>query len=125
LLITANLDDCIRSHLDALVINVMPWILLILAGLFEIAWAIGLKFTEGFTRLWPTVLTVVSLVVSFALLGLAAKSLPIGTAYAVWTGIGAAGAVLCGILFLGEPCTVMRMVCVALILCGVVGLKFA
>lgn len=103
----------------------MPWILLILAGLFEIAWAVGLKFTDGFTRLWPSVGTIAALLVSVALLGFAAKSLPIGTAYAVWTGIGAAGTVICGILFLGDPATAMRLVCVGLILAGVVGLKFA
>src|SRR6185503_15917680 len=103
----------------------MPWILLLLAGLFEIAWAIGLKFTDGFTRLWATIGTVAALVVSVVLLGLATRSLPIGTAYAVWTGIGAAGTVLCGIVFLGEPATDVRLVCVALILCGVIGLKLA
>ena len=103
----------------------MPWILLLLAGLFEIAWAVGLKFTDSFTRLWPTIGTVAALVVSVVLLGLAAKSLPVGTAYAVWTGIGAAGTVLCGIAFLGEPATAMRFACVALILCGVLGLKLA
>ena len=103
----------------------MPWILLILAGLFEIVWAIGLSFTHGFTRLWPTVGTVAALVISFVLLGLAAKSLPIGTAYAVWTGIGAAGTVLFGIIYLGEPATATRLVCAGLILTGVVGLKVA
>lgn len=103
----------------------MPWILLLLAGLFEIAWAIGLKFTEGFTRFWPTVGTVTAIIISGALLGLAARSLPIGTAYAVWTGIGAAGTVLCGVVFLGEPATSMRLGCVALILTGVIGLKLA
>ena len=101
----------------------MPWILLFLAGLFEIAWAVGLKFTEGFTRLWPTVGTVAALAISVALLGLASKSLPIGTAYAVWTGIGTAGTVLCGVLFFGEPATAIRLACVALILLGVAGLK--
>lgn len=103
----------------------MPWILLIIASLFEIAWAIGLKFTDGFTRLWPTIGTVTALLVSVALLGCAAKSLPIGTAYAVWTGIGAAGTVICGIVFLGDPATAMRLCCVGLILAGVVGLKVA
>jgi quaternary ammonium compound-resistance protein SugE len=103
----------------------MSWILLLLAGLFEIAWAIGLKFTEGFTRPWPTIGTIAALVISIVLLGLAAKTLPIGTAYAVWTGIGAAGTVLCGILFLGEPATALRLGCVALILSGVIGLKIA
>lgn len=103
----------------------MPWILLLLASLFEIAWAVGLKFTGGFTRFWPTAGTVAALILSVALLGLAAKSLPIGTAYAVWTGIGAAGTVLCGIVFLGDPVTAMRLACVGLILAGVIGLKIA
>lgn len=101
----------------------MSWILLLFAGLFEIAWATGLKSTEGFTRLWPTVGTVAALIVSVALLGLAAKSLPIGTAYAVWTGIGAAGTVLCGIFFFSDPATATRLACVGLILAGVIGLK--
>jgi quaternary ammonium compound-resistance protein SugE len=103
----------------------MPWILLILAGLLEIAWAVGLKFTDGFTRLWPTVGTLAALIASIALLGLAARSLSIGTAYAVWTGIGAAGTVVCGILFLGDPVTVARLTCVGLILAGVIGIKIA
>ena len=103
----------------------MPWILLLLAGLFEIAWAIGLKFTEGFTRLWPTLGTVTALVISVVLLGMAAKSLPIGTAYAVWTGIGAAGTVLCGFLFFAEPASVTRLFCVTLIIGGALGLKLA
>lgn len=103
----------------------MSWVLLVVAGLFEIMWAVGLKFTDGFTRFWPSVGTVIALVISFGLLGLAAKSLPIGTAYAVWTGIGAAGTVICGIVFLGDPLTATRLVCVGLILAGVVGLKFA
>jgi len=101
----------------------MPWILLLLAAGCEIVWAIGLKYTEGFTRLWPSVVTLTALIVSVILLGLAAKSLPIGTAYAVWTGIGAAGTVICGILFLGDPATVARLVCVGLIVAGVIGLK--
>lgn len=101
----------------------MSWIYLFLAGLLEIAWAVGLKFTEGFTRFWPTVGTLAALLVSVALLGLAAKSLPIGTAYAVWTGIGAAGTVLCGMLFLGDSADAARLACVGLIVAGVVGLK--
>jgi quaternary ammonium compound-resistance protein SugE len=101
----------------------MPWILLILAALFEIGWAVGLKFTEGFTRPIPTIGTIAALVLSVALLGLAARSLPIGTAYAVWTGIGAAGTVLCGILFLSEPVSATRLLCAGLILAGVIGLK--
>lgn len=103
----------------------MSWVLLIIAGLFEIAWAIGLKLTDGFTRLWPSVGTLVALVISFGLLGIAAKSLPIGTAYAIWTGIGAAGAVLCGIIFLGEPATLARLICVGFIIVGILGLKIA
>lgn len=101
----------------------MAWVVLVIAGLFEISWAMGLKYTEGFTRLWPTVGTIVALIASVGLLGVAAKSLPIGTAYAVWTGIGAAGTVICGIIFLGEPAAIARLVCVGLILAGVIGLK--
>lgn len=101
----------------------MAWVVLIVASLFEIGWAIGLKLTEGFTRLWPTAGTVAALIASVALLGLAARSLPIGTAYAVWTGIGAAGTVVCGIAFFHEPATGARLVCVGLILAGVIGLK--
>lgn len=101
----------------------MPWIILLLAGLFEIAWAVGLKFTDGFTRFWPTVGTVTALLISIALLGLATKTLPIGTAYAVWTGIGAAGTVIAGMVFLGDPVTAVRLACVGLILAGVFGLK--
>jgi quaternary ammonium compound-resistance protein SugE len=101
----------------------MPWVLLILAGLFEVVWAIGLKYTDGFTRLWPTVGTIAALIVSVGLLGTAAKSLPIGTAYAVWTGIGAIGTVIFGIILLGDPVTTARLTCVGLILAGVIGLK--
>lgn len=101
----------------------MPWIYLLLAGLFEIGWAVGLSFTHGFTRLWPSVATVFALIVSFILLELAARSIPIGTAYAIWVGIGAVGTVLCGIFLLGEPATVGRFVCVGLIVAGVIGLK--
>jgi len=103
----------------------MPWILLMLAGLFEIGWAIGLKYSDGFTRLWPSVGTLAAMAVSVVLLALAAKSLPIGTAYAVWTGIGAVGAVILGIVLLHDPATPLRLACVALILIGIVGLKLA
>jgi quaternary ammonium compound-resistance protein SugE len=103
----------------------MPWLLLFIAGLFEIAWAVGLKYTDGFTRLWPTVGTLLALIISVGLLGLAAKSLPIGTAYAVWTGIGAVGTVLLGILLLGDPATPLRLACVGLIITGIIGLKLA
>lgn len=101
----------------------MSWIILIIASLFEITWAIGLKFSDGFTRLWPSVGTVIALTLSVGLLGVATKSLPIGTAYAVWTGIGAVGTVACGIAFLGDPITGTRLVCVGLILTGILGLK--
>lgn len=103
----------------------MPWILLMLAGLFEIGWAIGLKYSDGFTRLWPSVATLAAMAVSVVLLALAAKSLPIGTAYAVWTGIGAVGAVILGIVLFHDPATPLRLACVALILIGIVGLKLA
>ncbi|KRE89440.1 molecular chaperone [Frateuria sp. Soil773] len=101
----------------------MPWIYLVLAGLFEIGWAIGLKYSEGFTRLWPSVGTVSAMLVSIVLLALAVKSLPIGTAYAIWTGIGAVGAVVLGIALFGDPATPARLLCVALILAGIIGLK--
>jgi quaternary ammonium compound-resistance protein SugE len=102
----------------------MAWLWLVLAGVLEIVWAVGLKYTEGFTRLWPSVWTVVGMLASFALLSLALKSLPIGTAYAVWTGIGAAGTAGFGMLFLGESREPARLGCLALIGVGVVGLKF-
>lgn len=101
----------------------MAWILLFIAGLFEIAWAIGLKYTEGFTRPLPTVFTVVAIVISMALLGLAARDLPIGTAYAVWTGIGAAGVFALGVWLFDEPATAGRIVCAGLIVAGIVGLR--
>jgi quaternary ammonium compound-resistance protein SugE len=101
----------------------MAWIILLIAGLFEIGWAIGLKYTDGFTRLWPTVGTVVAMVLSVVLLGLALKSLPVGTAYAVWTGIGAIGTALLGIVLLGEPATAGRLISLGLIVAGIVGLK--
>ncbi|MEO8997960.1 MAG: quaternary ammonium compound efflux SMR transporter SugE [Rhodanobacter sp.] len=101
----------------------MAWIYLLLAGLFEVIWAIGLKYTEGFTRLWPTVGTLAAMAVSIALLAMAVKTLPIGTAYAIWTGIGAVGAVALGIVLFGDPATLPRLLCVALIVVGIVGLK--
>jgi quaternary ammonium compound-resistance protein SugE len=101
----------------------MAWIFLFFAGLFEIGWAIGLKFTEGFTRLVPTLLTAASMIVSLGLLGLALKTLPVGTAYAVWTGIGTVGTALLGIWLLGEPATALRLSCIGLIVAGIVGLK--
>lgn len=101
----------------------MAWIYLAIAGLFEIGWAIGLKYTQGFTRLVPTLLTVASMVVSLGLLGLALKSLPVGTAYAIWTGIGTIGTAILGIVLLGEPATALRLACIGLIVAGIVGLK--
>jgi len=102
----------------------MSWIILVLAGLAEIGWAIGLKYTEGFTRLWPSVGTVAAMVVSVVLLGIAVKSLPMGVAYAVWTGIGIAGTAVLGFFLLGEPMSAAQVVCVGLILAGIAGLKF-
>ncbi|GAB3376035.1 quaternary ammonium compound efflux SMR transporter SugE [Lysobacter rhizosphaerae] len=103
----------------------MPWIILILAGLFEVGWAIGLKYTEGFTRLWPTVGTIAAMAVSLGLLGIAMKSLPVGTAYAVWVGVGAVGTVILGIVLFDEPSNALRLASVALIVAGLVGLKLA
>lgn len=101
----------------------MAWIILTVAGLFEIGWAVGLKYTEGFTRPIPTLLTAVSLVASMALLGWSVKTLPLGTAYAVWTGIGAVGTAMVGMLLFKEPATAGRLVCLALIVSGILGLK--
>ncbi len=100
-----------------------PWIILLVAALLEIVWAIGLKYTQGFTRLWPSVATIVTMAASMYLLATAARALPIGTAYAVWTGIGAVGTAAIGIIVLGEPAGVGRLICIALIVCGVAGLK--
>jgi quaternary ammonium compound-resistance protein SugE len=102
----------------------MAWLILLVAGLFEVGWAIGLKYTEGFTRLWPTVATAASMLVSLTLLGLALKTLPIGTAYAVWTGIGAVGTVILGITLFGESADWARLICIGLIVAGILGLKF-
>ncbi len=103
----------------------MNWAILAVAGLFEVGWAIGLKYTEGFTRLWPTVWTVLSMIISLGLLGVAMKTLPVGTAYSVWVGVGAVGTVILGIVLLGEPVSAARMISVALILAGIVGLKLS
>ena len=101
----------------------MAWVLLIVAGVFEIGWAIGLKYTDGFTRPLPTFLTVAAMVISMVLLGLSVRTLPVGTAYAVWTGIGAVGTGILGIALFKEPATAARLVCMGLILSGIVGLK--
>ncbi|AUT40984.1 quaternary ammonium compound efflux SMR transporter SugE [Aeromonas caviae] len=102
----------------------MSWLLLLLAGLFEVAWAIGLKFTDGFSRPLPTLLTLIAMAVSVLLLAMAVKQLPLGTAYAVWTGIGAVGTVLMGIWLFNEPATLARVLCLLLIIGGILGLKF-
>ena len=101
----------------------MPWLLLLLAGLFEVAWAIGLKYTDGFSRPLPTLLTLSAMGVSVLLLAMAVKQLPLGTAYAVWTGIGAVGTVLMGIWLFNEPATLARVLCLLLIIGGILGLK--
>ena len=103
----------------------MAWFILILAGLFETGWAIGLKYTEGFTRLWPTIWTIVAMIISLWLLGIAVKSLPVGTAYSVWVGVGAVGTVVLGIVLLGEPANAARLISVGLIIAGIIGLKLA
>ncbi|SEK07722.1 MULTISPECIES: quaternary ammonium compound efflux SMR transporter SugE [unclassified Achromobacter] len=103
----------------------MTWIILVLAGLFEIVWAVGLKYTNGFTRLWPSVVTVAGMLISFWLLALAMKSLPLGTAYAVWVGIGTIGAFVAGIVLFGESASWLRIASVAFIVLGLVGLKLS
>ncbi len=103
----------------------MSWVMLLVAGLLEISWAIGVKYTDGFSKLWPTVGTVFSLVTSFLLLGLALKTLPVGTAYAIWVGIGAVGTALLGILLFGESADTLKLVSIGLICAGIVGLKLA
>ncbi len=101
----------------------MAWVVLFVAGLFELGWAVGLKYTEGFTRLWPTIGTVISVVLSMGLLGVALRTLPVGTGYAVWTGIGTVGTAVLGIILFREPATAGRLFCIALIVAGIVGLK--
>lgn len=103
----------------------MAWVILVIAGLFEVGWAIGLKYTHGFTRLWPTLWTAVAMLVSLWLLGTAMKSLPVGTAYSVWVGVGSVGTVVLGVVLLGEPANAARLISVALIIAGIIGLKLA
>jgi len=103
----------------------MPWLYLVLAGVLEVVWAVGLKYSEGFTRLWPSLVTGVAMVASFWLLATALKSIPLGTGYAIWVGIGAVGTALLGMVIFKEPATVARLVCIGLILAGIVGLKLA
>jgi quaternary ammonium compound-resistance protein SugE len=102
---------------------IMAWVILFIAGLFEVAWAIGLKYTDGFSKLWPSVGTAAAMLISVVLLGLAMRTLPVGTAYAVWTGIGAVGTVILGIVLFGDPANAARLACVALIVAGILGLK--
>jgi len=101
----------------------MAWIYLFLAGLFEIGWAVGLKYSHGFTKLWPSVFTAAAMTVSVVLLGIALRNLPLGTAYAIWTGIGTIGTAVLGIVLFSEPAEAMRLVCIAMIAAGIVGLK--
>ncbi len=103
----------------------MAWIILVLAGLFEVGWAIGLKYTEGFTRLWPTLWTVMAMIMSLWLLGMAMRTIPVGTAYSVWVGVGAVGTVILGVVLLGESANAGRLISVALIIAGIIGLKLA
>lgn len=102
----------------------MAWVLLVIAGLFEVGWAIGLKYTEGFTRFWPSVATIAGIVISMSLLALAVKTIPVGTGYAIWTGIGAVGTATLGILVFAEPATPGRIFFLLLIVVGIIGLKF-
>ena len=103
----------------------MAWVILVIAGLFEVGWAVGLKYTEGFTKLWPTAWTVLAMIISLWLLGIAMKSLPVGTAYSIWVGVGAVGTVILGIVLLGEPANTARLISVALIIAGIIGLKLS
>jgi quaternary ammonium compound-resistance protein SugE len=103
--------------------GVMAWIALLLAGLLEIAWALGLKYSDGLTRFWPTLATVTAILLSFALLSASLRSVPFGTAYAIWTGIGAAGAIVTGMVWFGEPADLFRVTCLSLIVAGMIGLK--
>lgn len=103
----------------------MAWVLVVIAGVLEVGWAIGLKYTEGFTRLWPSVMTVSAMIASFLLLSVAMKTLPVGTAYSVWVGIGAVGAVIMGILLFGEAASVIRLGSIGLIVAGIIGLKLS
>ena len=101
----------------------MAWVILVIAGILEVGWAVGLKYTEGFTRFWPSVATLAAMVASMVLLGIAVRTLPLGTAYAVWTGIGTVGAVFLGMLLFGESASLVRLLCVFLIVSGIIGLK--
>jgi len=119
-----DLRNELASKRDLVHNPTMAWTFLIIAGILEIGWAIGLKYTEGFSRLWPSVATLCAMIVSIALLSVALKTIPVGTGYAVWTGIGAAGTAIIGMAFLGESREALRMLCILLIIAGVLGLKF-
>lgn len=119
-----NLRNELASKSDLIQNPTMAWTCLIIAGILEIGWAIGLKYTEGFSRLWPSVATLATMIASFALLSVALKTIPVGTGYAVWTGIGAAGTAIIGMAFLGESREELRVLCILLIVAGVLGLKF-
>jgi|EBPBio282013_DNA_FD.fasta_scaffold142141_1 quaternary ammonium compound-resistance protein SugE len=119
-----DLRNELASKRDLVHNPTMAWTFLIIAGILEIGWAIGLKYTEGFSRLWPSVATLCAMIVSIALLSVALKTIPVGTGYAVWTGIGAAGTAIIGMAFLGESRETLRMLCILLIIAGVLGLKF-
>jgi len=101
----------------------MAWFVLFAAGLFEVGWAVGLKYTDGFTRLWPSLATIASMIISLGLLGIALRSLPLGTAYAIWTGVGTIGTVILGVMLFGESAAIIRLACIGLIVAGIVGLK--
>jgi quaternary ammonium compound-resistance protein SugE len=103
----------------------MVWIILLVAGVFEVGFAVGLKYTDGFTKLWPSVFTTISMIISVVLLSIALRNMPIGTGYSVWTGIGTIGSVVFGIAFFGEPANMLRLIFVVMIIGGIVGLKFA
>src|SRR3990167_6725 len=103
----------------------MAWISLFLAGICEIIWAVGLKYTDGFTRFFPSLYTIIAMILSVLLLGYSVKSLPLGTAYTIWTGIGAVGTVLYGLYFFGEPASFLRILCISLIICAMIGLKWS
>jgi quaternary ammonium compound-resistance protein SugE len=111
------------QHYISYIQHPMPWFILFIAGLFEVVWAVGIMYTESWTRLWPSLFTVFAMVASFYLLSAALKSIPMGTAYAVWTGIGTIGTVIYGIIFFKEPTDILRIVCIMLIICGIAGLR--
>jgi quaternary ammonium compound-resistance protein SugE len=123
-LIAVDRSQFVQPRRAGVIQNIVGWIYLVIAGILETAWAVGLRYSEGFTRLWPSLWTIATMAGSIYLLALAVRTLPLGTAYAVWTGIGAVGAVAYSIAFFGEPATAARLGCIALIVAGILGLKF-